>query len=229
MQMPTDFGRRIKQARKHAKLTQKQLAPLAGMSQSNLSELETVAHESGKTVQLAAAMGVDAHWLATGEGSMLPALRTGEATPHWMQNHPSSEGAYVVGRGVSLAQQLSHPSLPNAPIAIDWSRLLSSPLPDQFVLTVRDDAMVLTDPPSMMPGDLAIFAKCDTATPGQVVLLADSEGNVYIRRYLQRTPTRWAAVARNDAYEPLDSERDGLRVLAVQIGWMAGKGSTAGA
>lgn len=68
--MTTDFGRRLKAARKKAGLTQKQLAPLAQMSQSNLSELETIAHGSSKTPHLAKVCGVNAHWLATGEGEM---------------------------------------------------------------------------------------------------------------------------------------------------------------
>lgn len=70
MGMTTEFGRRLKAARKKAGLTQKQLAPLAEMSQSNLSELETIAHGSSKTPQLARVCGVNAHWLATGEGDM---------------------------------------------------------------------------------------------------------------------------------------------------------------
>lgn len=69
--MSTDFGKRLKAARKHAGLTQKQLAPLVPMSQSNLSELETVAYGSTFVPQLARVCGVNAHWLATGEGEML--------------------------------------------------------------------------------------------------------------------------------------------------------------
>ena len=69
--MATDFGARVARSRKHAGLTQKQLAPMVGMSQSNLSELEAVAFESGKTAQIARQCGVNAYWLATGEGSML--------------------------------------------------------------------------------------------------------------------------------------------------------------
>lgn len=72
--MATDFGKRVAAARKRAGYTQKELAPLVGMSQSNLSELETVAFESGKTAQIAWACGVNAHWLATGEGPMLSGL-----------------------------------------------------------------------------------------------------------------------------------------------------------
>jgi len=69
--MTTEYGKRLKLARKHAGLTQKELAPMSGMSQSNLSELETISHRSGYTTQLAQACGVDPHWLATGDGEML--------------------------------------------------------------------------------------------------------------------------------------------------------------
>jgi len=72
--MSTDYGKRLKLARKHAQLTQKQLAPLAGITQSTLSELETIAHGSAFTAQLAAACGVNARWLATGDDQMLDGI-----------------------------------------------------------------------------------------------------------------------------------------------------------
>ena len=78
--MTTEYGKRLKLARKHAGLTQKELAPLAGMSQSNLSELETISHRSGYTTQLAQACCVDPHWLATGDGEMLSTQNTQTAT-----------------------------------------------------------------------------------------------------------------------------------------------------
>lgn len=67
----TDFGRRIKAARKHAKLTQVKLAKLIGISQGSLSEMESEGMSSTYTVQIARACGVDAGWLATGDGAML--------------------------------------------------------------------------------------------------------------------------------------------------------------
>lgn len=102
--MSTEFARRLKRARKHARLTQKQLAPLAGMSQSNLSELETVAHQSGKTPQLAKACGVNSHWLATGEGGMLD-----PETPPIPANWIDSQTANAGDPAPSVAQNLSHP------------------------------------------------------------------------------------------------------------------------
>lgn len=70
--MATDFGKRLRAARKSAQLTQAQLAKRVGMSQSNLSELERDAYGSGMTMQLATACGVNPAWLATGDGQMLP-------------------------------------------------------------------------------------------------------------------------------------------------------------
>lgn len=67
----TPFGERLYAARKHAKLTQPQLAKAAGMAQSTLGELEWIGDGSSKTAQLAAACGVRAEWLATGNGLMV--------------------------------------------------------------------------------------------------------------------------------------------------------------
>jgi transcriptional regulator with XRE-family HTH domain len=67
----TEYGARLYAARKHAKLTQTAIAKLVGMSQSGYAEAETTGLTSTYTAQLAAACGISAQWLATGEGSML--------------------------------------------------------------------------------------------------------------------------------------------------------------
>ena len=66
--MTSLFGKRLRAAREQAGLTQEQLAQQAGMAQSTLASAEIKGAGSRKTPQLAAACGVDAHWLATGEG-----------------------------------------------------------------------------------------------------------------------------------------------------------------
>lgn len=66
------LGERIKTARQHASLTQKQLADAAKVEQPLISQLET-----GKTLKtaylthIAKACRVSAQWLATGEGQMV--------------------------------------------------------------------------------------------------------------------------------------------------------------
>jgi len=67
----SDYGLRLYEARTHAGLTQTALAKVAGMSQSAFATAETTGQGSTYTSQLAAACGVRAEWLATGEGAML--------------------------------------------------------------------------------------------------------------------------------------------------------------
>lgn len=62
---------RIKQARKFAKLSQKELANKVGITQPSLSELETGRSQSTSFIgSIARICGVDAFWLETGQGSM---------------------------------------------------------------------------------------------------------------------------------------------------------------
>ena len=67
----SDFGSRLHIARKHAGLTQVQLAKDTGMSQSAIGEMELVGQGSAYTAQIARRCGVDPYWLATGEGEMV--------------------------------------------------------------------------------------------------------------------------------------------------------------
>lgn len=68
------YGQRLKLAREHAKLTQKELAEKLDniVSQANISKLETSdAQGSIYTVQFATACGVRPEWLASEQGKML--------------------------------------------------------------------------------------------------------------------------------------------------------------
>ena len=69
--MATDYGSRLRAARKHADLTQVQLSNITGIPQSTISTAERLGHGSTETVIYAKACGVDVHWLATGQGTML--------------------------------------------------------------------------------------------------------------------------------------------------------------
>lgn len=72
--MSSEFGKRLKLARERAGLTQPQLASLVPMAQSTLASAESGGDGSRLTARLAHHCGVDAYWLATGEGSMLGPL-----------------------------------------------------------------------------------------------------------------------------------------------------------
>lgn len=69
--MATEYGARLKLARKHAKLTQQGLAKKTGIPQSTIATAEGKGHGSSDTPIYANACGVDVTWLATGEGTMV--------------------------------------------------------------------------------------------------------------------------------------------------------------
>lgn len=71
----TPFAERLFAAMERAKVTQEDLAKAAGCSQSTIGELYK-ANSSKFAAQFAAALGVQAQWLATGEGPMLSAEQT---------------------------------------------------------------------------------------------------------------------------------------------------------
>lgn len=63
------IGARVRQARKEQRLSQIELAKKANISQTTLSQLENGRNESSKELpSIALALGVDVHWLLTGEG-----------------------------------------------------------------------------------------------------------------------------------------------------------------
>lgn len=69
------LGERLKAARKHAELTQPQLADKSGVSQQTISNIETgLQDKSTDTVQLAVACGVRPEWLAMEDGEMVDGM-----------------------------------------------------------------------------------------------------------------------------------------------------------
>lgn len=108
--MATDFGNRLRAAQKHARKTQQQVAKEVGMGQGTLSELMKIGTGSAFTTKIARACGVDAHWLATGEGDMLPtplallgkpvrALAEGEEPGEGYVQIPEYEVRFAAGNG----------------------------------------------------------------------------------------------------------------------------------
>lgn len=67
-----EYKDRIKTARKHAKLTQVELAKLVGIDQTSISDLERGKSQSSSyNARIAAACGVSSLWLENGSGQMI--------------------------------------------------------------------------------------------------------------------------------------------------------------
>jgi len=76
-----NLSQRVKAARKHAGLTQRELAKAARVEQPLISQLETgKTLKSAHIAQIAKACRVSAIWLASGEGEMVPPLRNADGS-----------------------------------------------------------------------------------------------------------------------------------------------------
>lgn len=187
------LGQRLHFARKKRGLNQTQLGKAADIGQPMVSKLELgTAVETAAIARLAAALGVSPDWLERGAG----------AEPAW--DSPPDGG---------MAQQMSLRSAETL-LTTTWEQIEMSDhdkLPPVFRVQIADAAMA----PRVAAGAWVVFDRRPTPKPGDGVLLRDSTGAISFRYYRAGRPGCWEAHAENAAYAPLDSERDGLVVVAV--------------
>lgn len=132
------------------------------------------------------------------------------AIPEAKRITPRPGGAGIHG----VAHDLSQLSPIVNPQTIEWGVVMSGYLPPVFALSVKDEAMS----PFLSVGDVVRFSTGRKPVAGRPVLFKDKDGNAYIRDYMPRRGDAWSAVARNGNYLPLESEQDGLTVIAVMTG-----------
>lgn len=116
--------------------------------------------------------------------------------------------------GVSInpvAQEVSQYRFKLAPRLIPWEQIMIGPLDAEFQTEVPDASMA----PDIPVGSRIMLITGVEPMPGDFVLVRDHAGHLYLREFRQLRPGHWQAHARNDAFLPLDSTRDGLKVVAV--------------
>jgi hypothetical protein len=135
---------------------------------------------------------------------------------HWgLETYPTSDRYQADTPAVPLqAQEMSPPRYRVLP-TIRWEDLMTrEELPDLFATPAPDDSMA----PRVREGQLVTLERGLEPRGGDGVLVRDRDGHTYLRLYRPRRPGIWEAHALNPDYQSLDSERDGLEVLAVIVG-----------
>lgn len=113
-------------------------------------------------------------------------------------------------RGKAIAQHGSLNSHTVGPQLVRWGDLMGE-IPTEFRVAMPDDAMK----PDAEAGWEVEFVKADSGSPGQGVLVKDSTGRRYFRKYQEGRGDEWEAKPSNPDYLTLHSKRDGLEVVAV--------------
>lgn len=172
--------------------------------------------------QLAKAAGVSpgavSHWFSGNTQELKAASAIGLAQITGWNVKWWAEGIGPRDLRSAVAHSLSQPQPDNEstddPQRVAWGAMNAADLPEVFRVEVPDDAMA----DRVMRGHLVEFSTKETPRAGDLVLIEDATGTWYFRQYSPGAQGRFAAVARNSAYQTLDSERDGLKVLAVLVG-----------
>lgn len=116
-----------------------------------------------------------------------------------------------------VAQVLSYQPHEHPPL-IEWRTIVEAKtdLPLRFRCEVPDGALWSPTEGGTAEGTPVVFACTDAhPAPGVGILVEDSKGRRYVRIYRQGAAGQWLAAARNANYLSLESERDGLKLLAV--------------
>lgn len=204
--MESSYWERLRPALQAKGWSLQQLADNLGVSFQAVAKVRKGgAFGSSNNIKAAKVLGLNPEWLATGRGQR-------EATDVLLRQVNSH-----MTPAVGVVAQTVSPSVFILPVRLTWDALMQSEdLPERFVLEAPDDALA----PNLPRGTPVVFAKTSHARPGECVLVQDSRGQRYIRRFVQGVGGAFSAQALHDAYVSLDSARDGLRVLAV-MEWRA--------
>jgi transcriptional regulator with XRE-family HTH domain len=119
--------------------------------------------------------------------------------------------------------EVAHPldlSPYKVPLTTVWGDLMKmKKLPASFTAPMPDDSMA----GSIDKGTVIYFETGLEPTPGHGVLVEDRFKAWSVRRYKKGIGDAWSAEAADKDYPSFESDRDGLKLLAVVRGIMSGK------
>lgn len=215
--MATEYGNRLRIARKKAGLTQIELSKVTGIAQSTISTAEREGYGSGETPVYAKVCGVSALWLATGEGPMEPVTATANITlPGFTVTATGSNQAPALigraGRAIELIDLENNPDYPAirrvnitakagvTGYAVDYIDEARPPIffrrdwyeskgyrPDRMIAIRVSGESMI---PSLFDGDLIVINTEQKQPKQGVAFLVSFEGEVVVKR-LVRDDGQW--------------------------------------
>ncbi len=186
--MNTEFGQRLKQARKAAALTQAQLAKKVGIGQSTIAELEKIGSGSSHTPAIAAILNVSALWLATGQGQMQSASRQLID----LDNNPDYPAIRRVRFALSAGAHgyaVEYEEEPAAPIVFkrQWYERNGYRPEKLFAVRVMNGSME----PGLYDGDVVVVNTEATTPKDGCVFAVNYEGEMVIKRLVRDAGAWW--------------------------------------
>ncbi|RMR20781.1 MULTISPECIES: LexA family protein [Pseudomonas syringae group] len=186
---PMELKDRLKQARKHARLTQAELAERSGIKQASVSEIERgLTRTSGYLVKFATICRVDPVWLSEGVGSMIainaPSNVAMIEQPAIMYRYPvvstvaAGAWAEAVEPGFSDRYETSDYKAKGRAF---WLEVAGDSMTAPSGVSVPEGMLILVDPGvEARPGKLVV-AKLPSSNEATFKKLIDDAGQLYLK------------------------------------------------
>ncbi len=191
-----DLADRIKAARKHAGLTQRQLAEAAKVEQPLISQLENrKTLKTAHIAQIATACRVSSLWLASGDGSMLTA-KSGEQAPGAPSEKDYALIPQYTAKGSAGNGHLNEHVEVKGGLAFkrDWLARLGVKEHRCSVIYAQGVSME----PSICDGEVVLLDHDDTEPrDGKIYLLQRGDGELIIKRLVKQM-SGWAIRSDNE-------------------------------
>lgn len=204
--MKTTFGARVKQEREAKGISQEKLAQLSGVKQPTISNIESGRNKgSAYVAQLANALSVSAHWLATGRGSKVPSGTNIEPGPEIRGTVPLISWT-AAGRWADVVDSLQPGD------AEEWVSTTATVGPNAFALRVVGDSME----PRIPDGSIVIIDPARNYQHGSIILakrVQDQQATLKQLWYDGATPRLRPL---NERY-PIMEMPDDTRVIGVAV------------
>jgi phage repressor protein C with HTH and peptisase S24 domain len=201
--MATEYGTRLRAARKYAKLTQLAASKKTGIPQSTISTAERLGNGSSDTSVYAQAYGVNAHWITTGEGRMelnaierVALFQPGASSPPppqliELENNPDFPSIRRVRikaqAGVSgYAVEYMNDDGPPIVFRKDWYTANHYQPEKMLALRITGDSMI----PALYSGDLIVVNTLQMEPKDGIAFVVAYEGEIIVKR-LVRDDGQW--------------------------------------
>lgn len=210
--MNTEFGQRLKEARKAAKMTQATLAKKVGIGQSTIAELEKTANGSSHVPAIASVLACSALWLATGDGYMKEGFDNNvQPTPLGMRPYPVIS---CIQAGV--VKEIEVPYGPGDGFDVEYGDDDTSKW--SFFLEIEGDSML----PDFRPGDRVLIDPDVTPRPGDFVAARNTKQEATFKKYRVRGIDEvghevFELVPLNNDYPVMRSDEHYLYVIGTMI------------
>lgn len=217
------IGKRIKEARLEAGLSQKALASKAGVSQPAISQLESGGSQTATSIgSMAAALGVNALWLETGKGSKRPTA-TNIEQEQTVTTTPRRRAAdfelvsevdtdlevgrieYWDAKGSCGGGFLNYDQLPKGHLVKEASFFKKYSLKPENAFAIYADGNSMAD--FIVDGDIVIFDKTKTTPVSGRIFLIDHPDGLRIKILRRGIDGSWTLESKNADKRTYPDER----------------------